>query len=269
MITTPNLGLKVWNLSTDSYNSGQLADNWSRVDEHDHTSGKGKRITTAAIADGAVTPAKLSSDVVPPDASVTTAKIIDGAVTTDKLADTAVTTVKVTDGAVTTTKLADSSVTPIKLGLPRAYVVTVSGNQVITTNTVTLVAWQREYGDGDNLFTPSTGQTAFVLAAGWWFLNAQIAWTTAASATGFRQVRIQRTTTDAGLGYKPRYAWSVVPGSTENVVQNATVLHRFTTSTTVEVEVQHTLGSNLSLIGGDSGTLDMCAFQGMYLGSPT
>lgn len=46
-------------------------------------------ITTAQIADGAVTQAKLGTDVsmVPPDGSVTTPKIADGAVTQAKLAD--------------------------------------------------------------------------------------------------------------------------------------------------------------------------------------
>jgi hypothetical protein len=44
-------------------------------------------VTTAKIADRAVTQAKLGSDVslVPPDGSITTAKIADGAVTTAKL----------------------------------------------------------------------------------------------------------------------------------------------------------------------------------------
>ncbi len=44
-------------------------------------------VTTAKIADGAVTGAKLGSDVslTPPDGSITTAKIADGAVTSEKL----------------------------------------------------------------------------------------------------------------------------------------------------------------------------------------
>lgn len=90
MITTPNLGLKVWNLTTDPYDSGQLADNWARVDEHDHASGRGKQIPTGGIEDGAVTAVKLAVGAnVPPDASITAAKIATGAVTTAKIASEA------------------------------------------------------------------------------------------------------------------------------------------------------------------------------------
>ena len=59
MITTPNLGLKVWNLTTDPYNSGQLADNWARVDI---TSNK-LAIGVNVPPDNTVTPAKLTSSV--------------------------------------------------------------------------------------------------------------------------------------------------------------------------------------------------------------
>jgi hypothetical protein len=77
MITTPNLGLKVWNLTTDVFDSAQLADNWARVDEHDHTPGKGEQITAAAIANGAVQSYHLNGAVTatPSDNSVTLAKL--------------------------------------------------------------------------------------------------------------------------------------------------------------------------------------------------
>lgn len=64
MVTLPNLGLKVWNLTTDPYNSGQLAENWAKVDEHDHSTGKGKQIPTGGIADGAITIDKLDAAVI-------------------------------------------------------------------------------------------------------------------------------------------------------------------------------------------------------------
>lgn len=64
MVTTPQMGLKVWNLTTDPYNSGQLAENWAKVDEHDHTTGKGQQIPTGGVADGAITVAKLAPEVI-------------------------------------------------------------------------------------------------------------------------------------------------------------------------------------------------------------
>lgn len=103
MITTPNLGLKVWNLTTDPYDSGQLADNWAKVDEHDHASGRGKQIPTAGIEDGAITTSKLAIGAnITPDASVTTAKLASEAVTSPKIASEAWTsyTPSLTNGTV-------------------------------------------------------------------------------------------------------------------------------------------------------------------------
>lgn len=65
MLTLPNLGLSAWNHTLDPYDSVQLAANFAKLDEHDHTVGKGKRITTAAIEDGAITYAKIAAGVIP------------------------------------------------------------------------------------------------------------------------------------------------------------------------------------------------------------
>lgn len=78
--TLPNLGLKVWDSPTDPYNSVQLADNFWRIEEHDHTPGRGRPLTAAALPDAMVTTIKLA------DSAVTTAKIADQAVTDAKLA---------------------------------------------------------------------------------------------------------------------------------------------------------------------------------------
>jgi hypothetical protein len=63
----------------------------------------------ATIANNAVTTVKIL------DANVTTAKIADSAVTAAKIASNAVTTVKILDANVTTTKIADDAVTLAKL----------------------------------------------------------------------------------------------------------------------------------------------------------
>lgn len=68
-----------------------------------------KSITSAKLADGAITSDKI------PSKAITTAKLADGAVTTPKLADDAVTSEKIKDGEVKTADLADESVTTPKL----------------------------------------------------------------------------------------------------------------------------------------------------------
>jgi hypothetical protein len=80
MVTTPHLGLTVWNLNTDPYDHSQLADNWARVDEHDHTPGKGKLITTAAIAPGSITTDLLNASISLPGSSIGSSQLVAGAV---------------------------------------------------------------------------------------------------------------------------------------------------------------------------------------------
>lgn len=75
-------------------------------------------VTTAKLADDAVTADKIAPDVsfTPADGSITAAKLANDAVTTDKLVNGAVTTDKLGSGAVTTNKLAGGAVTTNKLG---------------------------------------------------------------------------------------------------------------------------------------------------------
>lgn len=59
------MGLRIWNLLTDLYDHSQLADNWAKVDYHDHSPGKGVQIPTDGLADGAVTGPKLATAIDP------------------------------------------------------------------------------------------------------------------------------------------------------------------------------------------------------------
>lgn len=77
---TINMGLRAWDLGDDPYAHSELAANFVTVDNHDHTPGKGKRITTTAIADNAITSAKIL------DGTIQTADLADGAVTGQKIA---------------------------------------------------------------------------------------------------------------------------------------------------------------------------------------
>lgn len=66
--TSAKMGLRIWNLLTDLYDHAQLADNWAKVDYHDHSPGKGVQVPTEGLADQAVTSAKLATALDPSDA---------------------------------------------------------------------------------------------------------------------------------------------------------------------------------------------------------
>lgn len=79
MITSPNMGLAIWDQLEDNYNHAQLANNLLKIDVHDHSAQGGVAIASAAISDGAVTTDKLA------DVGVTTDKLADRSVTQEKL----------------------------------------------------------------------------------------------------------------------------------------------------------------------------------------
>lgn len=78
-VTTPKMGLIKWTEGTDPYDHSQLATNFQKIDEHDHTSTKGTRLKGASLENEAIDTAQLK------DASVTNAKLAGG-ITADKLA---------------------------------------------------------------------------------------------------------------------------------------------------------------------------------------
>jgi hypothetical protein len=78
---TANMGLRSWDSAVDLFAYTELANNWSLVDLHDHSSGKGVQIPTAGIANLAVTGPKLAAGAIS-DAT----KIVDGSVSDAKLA---------------------------------------------------------------------------------------------------------------------------------------------------------------------------------------
>jgi microcystin-dependent protein len=99
MRNTPNIILTVWDQLMDRFSHTELASNWDRLDDHDHTTGKGKQIPNGGLGTNAVDRGNLQ------DAAVNAAKIEDGAVGTPELADNAVNTPKIETNAVTWTKL--------------------------------------------------------------------------------------------------------------------------------------------------------------------
>lgn len=57
MRTSSKMGLRIWNVLLDNYDHEQLADNWAKVDAHDHSPGRGVLIPTQGIAPEAITDA--------------------------------------------------------------------------------------------------------------------------------------------------------------------------------------------------------------------
>lgn len=109
MATTPNMGLTTWPNLSDVFSHTALAANFTALDQHDHTSGKGVPVGAGGIGSLAVGTSQLQ------DVSVTTAKLADLGVTTAKINDLGVTTGKLADLGVTTGKLAAAGVTADKL----------------------------------------------------------------------------------------------------------------------------------------------------------
>jgi microcystin-dependent protein len=85
--TLSNMGLRAWDQPTDHFAYTELVTNWTKIDQHDHTTGKGVQIPSGGIADLAVTLQKLA------DLSVGTAKVQDGAITLPKIAAAVITAI--------------------------------------------------------------------------------------------------------------------------------------------------------------------------------
>lgn len=117
MFVTPNMGLTAWDLGTDPYDHSQLASNFSQIDLHNHTSGKGLQIPTDGIQNSAVTSVKIAGNAVLPTTHIPTdsipqSRLATDSVGNDELQDNSITTANISDGAVTLQKL-DPSIMPI------------------------------------------------------------------------------------------------------------------------------------------------------------
>lgn len=63
MKTTNKMSLRVWTNLDDDFDHEQLADNWAKIDAHDHTNGRGVLIPTAGISTEAITEALLDEEL--------------------------------------------------------------------------------------------------------------------------------------------------------------------------------------------------------------
>lgn len=108
MTTFNNMNISSPAVDSATYNT-TVDDAFQKIDEHDHTNGRGVQIPTAGIEDAAITGAKLDSAIVD-DATIeidlNTLQVKDGGIDTTQLADGSVETAKIADDSVTTAKMA-------------------------------------------------------------------------------------------------------------------------------------------------------------------
>jgi hypothetical protein len=157
-VTTPNLGLRKWDQQADPFSYTELANNWSLIDVHDHTTGKGVQVPTNGLVNAAVTNSKLANL----------------AVDTGKLADLSVTGAKVAANTLSYTNLAKDGSGPgvgsFSAYLAGAATVATAGTLILDTLEWDLSGW---YSTSTGRFTPQV--------KGVYLVTAQV--TTTASAT--------------------------------------------------------------------------------------
>jgi hypothetical protein len=162
--TTTNMGLTSWSSPSDLFDNNELADNWTAVDQHDHTTGKGVQIPTAGIATNAVT--------------------------SGKLANNAVTTAKIAAGAVTNAQIATGTILASNLGALPAVRAYNSAVVATTDSTLTPITLDSERFDTDTIHSTSSFTERLTChTAGIYFIWGNVGYAT--SSVGYRQTSIR------------------------------------------------------------------------------
>lgn len=105
-IRSTHMGLMKWTALSDRFDYKELADNFERIDIHDHTLGKGLQIPEDGIAPDAITPSKIANNAVT-DQKLQSSDTSDleRAVSANHIKTNAVVTAKIANGAVTPEKV--------------------------------------------------------------------------------------------------------------------------------------------------------------------
>lgn len=219
MITTTNMSLTSWNLTSDYFNHTALASNWDKVDLHDHTTGKGAQIPVGGLANGAVNSAALASS--------------------------AVTSAKIGAAAVGTAALGVNSVTNDKIGTFPAARVYNSANLATTDATPLDLTFNTERFDGPSGLTlhstsSNTGRMTLPVA-GVYLLTLNVEW--AANATGYRKVSflLNGSLTIAS-------ASTLNLGASVPVPQTLVTIYKFAASDYVHPTVLQNSGSTINVL---------------------
>lgn len=164
MITTANMSLTSWPLPDDYFSRTELADNWDKVDKHDHTTGKGLQIPAGGLASSAVT----------------TASIAAGAVTASKIANDAIDSARLSSGSVGSSEIAT---------LPTARVYNSAAISIATGGFGSALTFNSERWDSDSIHSTSVNPSRLTAPVdGLYLINGSVQF--AANATGYRSLWI-------------------------------------------------------------------------------
>jgi hypothetical protein len=219
--TSTNMGLIRWTNLNDLFNNAELAQNFLRIDLHDHSGGP-----TGGVPIG-------------------TSGLSANAVTTPKIADQNVTAAKIADLNITEGKLINRAVTAPKVGvLPHARVFH-NVNQAIVSATPTILFFNSERYDTDTIHDTAVNPGRLTCkTAGLYNIFAHIEW--AANATGSRYLAVrQNGATILGVTHVPNLG-------TTPVRQSLSTVTRLATNDYLEVIVAQDSGAGLDVVSAGS-----------------
>jgi hypothetical protein len=232
--TTPNMGLVVWSSLTDPFNHTQLANNFSALDAHDHTTGKGVQIPSGGIA----------------SLAVTTAKIADGAVTAQKLAAGALQTTNFADSSITTAKLANQAVNADKIAtLPSARVYSSSAFSVPNSTLTAISFTTARFRSPTSMWDVSTPTQLIAPQSGLYLITGSVHWASSSSGT-YRHVGIMFNGTNRVAGQ------SRSPSTSASRWLSTSALWHMSAGEYVELVVQQDSGTAQNIEVVENGSME-------------
>lgn len=160
---TPNMGLTVWS-TNDYFNHVTFQANWTAVDIHDHSTGKGVQIGNGGIA----------------PLSIATNQIQDGAVTASKLVSNAITGDRMQDGTLPASKIVPSSINVSQIGqLPQARVFSSSAITIPNSALTALSFTNAPLNTPTSIWAAGQPTRLVAPSAGVYFLQAIVGWAAA------------------------------------------------------------------------------------------
>jgi hypothetical protein len=166
------MGLTIWNNLADPYNHEQLAGNFSKLDQHDHSPGRGNQIPTGGIADGAVTAAKMAPGASAiADGSISSAKLTNDAVSPANLDTWKYSAIASAESTTSATPVALTTTGPqIPVTVPANGILELVGSVEIKTSNISATASVCLFEDGVEILTlgviPAVANTYYTYTFG-------------------------------------------------------------------------------------------------------